>query len=109
MKNINLKGLGENLKVLGILGFVITFIVGIFWTVYAEPRNQKQIDSALTPVLVNIGKIKDKSKIQDKKIEDLSFESKQQLFLLKTIAGKEAVIEMEEVTKIFKPDNYEEK
>ena len=109
MKNITLKGIGEYLKLLGILGIVITFTVGILWKVYAEPRNQTQIDSTLAPVLVNIGKIKDKAKKQDKKIEDLSFESKQQLFLLKTIAGEKAVSKMEEVTEIFKPDDYEEK
>lgn len=108
MKKINIDNLIQYGKLIGIFGLICIFSIGILWKVYAEPKTQSQIDSTLVPVKIDIKEIQEKAQKQDKKIVHLSFESKQQLFLLKKIAGNKVVSEMEEVTLIFKPEDYEE-
>lgn len=108
MTKNNIKTLIDLGKLIVIFGPICIFSVGIVWKVYAEPKTQTQIDSTLAPVMIDIKEIRQKAKKQDRKIEHLSYESKQQLFLLKKISGKKVLQEMKEVTEIFKPDDYEE-
>lgn len=79
------------------IGIVVSFVVWISWQAYGRDTVDVQIDKKLAPVIKT-------QKEQGKRIEQINFKVNQTLVLLKKIAPKRAVREMEEETEIFKPE-----
>ena len=77
-------------------GTIVVFFVGAGWKLYAEDKIDLQIEEKLAPIEKDV---KDNSKA----IEQVDYQTKQTLFLLKQMAGATAVRNMEEQTAIFKP------
>ncbi len=86
------------IETLTIVGTAVGVLGTVGWKAYAEDKIDQQISEKLKPIEVKVD-----SNIKD--IKHLKYESRQQLYLLKKIAGKEAVKEMEEETEIFKPED----
>lgn len=94
------KQLEERAMKLGQLMILISGIVGFLfaagWKLYAEDKVDLQISVQTSP-------IEDKVDENTHKIEQIEFMGKQTLVLLKKVATKKDVREMEEETEMFRP------
>lgn len=88
------------------LFLLLSSVAGVFiWKVAAQPAVKLEIDSTIKPFKLEIDRLKIRADKQDSSLKEVKFSSKQQLFLLKRIAGKRVVKEMEEETADFNPWN----
>jgi len=82
---------------------VFTFAGAGVWKLKAEPAIQRVIDSTIAPLQGRITKLEQNDLKIDTTLKRMKFTDDQQLYLLKRIAGKKAVKDMEEDTEGFKP------
>ena len=78
-------------------GIIVSTILTIGWKAYAEDKIDSQIVEKLKPIAQKVDS-------NSKRIEQVDYQGKQMLYLIKQMAGKKAVAEMEEQTRIFKPE-----
>lgn len=86
------------------VGQTFTTMVGVFtilgflvWKGYAEDKIDLQIEAKIAPIIKKV-------EAHSKDIKHIKFNVTQLLYLAKKTAGKKAVREMEEETKIFAPE-----
>jgi len=77
----------------------------LVWNVYAKDKVQEIVKADTAQIWTEVIKLKKDVKTNKKNIKKIKFGNIQMLYLMKKIAGKKAVKEMEEDTEMFKPEN----
>lgn len=98
--NKDVKGL---LMTVGAVVPTVGLVCTLLWNTYAQPRVDSSIDKKIKPIKEKVDTLHYMVVQLQKADKEQMFHNQQMIFLLKKVAGKKAVKEMEEETRIFKP------
>ena len=94
----------DQLKLMSLITSVTSVLVVFVWYSYGQPKVKTIVKDSTDDIWTDVYKLKEDVKENNKKIKEVAFETHQTLYLMRGLAGKKAVEEMEEATEMFRPE-----